>query len=173
MWPHMKILHSVSSFVLLAQSFVLGACGAQPTGDAQNPPTESAAALSAWLDKGEYKNWKCEASANTKTEGDAAIHVHGMTRVCSNDVLANGTAPWAKGAASVKEIWKDGAIVGLDAYVKTKADSEAGQSFYYYNGTPESVGTGGAGRSECSTCHSAAGSDAAHPGAGDFVYTRG
>src|SRR5688572_26411367 len=110
----------MKNFILL----FLVACGTPPASDnKQLPPTSSATDLAKWLDAGHYKSWHCELEASAKTFGASAIHVHGVTRVCSNDTLAAGTAPWASGSAAVKEIWSGGVVTGLDAYVKTQADS--------------------------------------------------
>lgn len=166
----------------------VSACGTAPgtaanvpqntaTDDKELPPTNSAAATRQWLEAGFYKQWKCEAEPNTKTAGDPAIHAHGVNRVCVNDKLAKTPSPgtsgaWPVGVAAVKEVYQGSAIKTLYLEVKVQPNSDGGQGWYWYNAAPGSDGTGGVGRASCTGCHSAAASDAEHPGAGDFVYSR-
>lgn len=140
--------------------------------DPQVPPTE-AVAMQAWLAAGYYLDWVCEEEPNAKTEGAEAIHVHGArTRVCANVMLASSPAPggdgeFPAGAAAVKEVYdEDDALIATVVSVKTAAESDNGNNWYWYGG-PEAEGYGFAG---CTGCHSAAASDEDHPGAGDFVY---
>jgi len=100
----------------------LAACGTTSmntnTHDPEQPPTTSAADVSAWLAKGYYKQWKCEAAPSKKTDGDAAIHVHGTNRVCVNASLAAAASPgasgaWPQGVAAVKEIYSGDTITRL------------------------------------------------------------
>lgn len=141
--------------------------------DPQVPPGNAkgmAAWLAAWEEEGWESEWSCEATPTAKTDGAAAIHVHndsdGKNRVCSNQALANAEAgsELPKGAAGVK-------FVGDKIYVtvKVEADSDEGNGWYWYapGGSPEGVGI-----AECTGCHAAAGSDADHPGFGDFAYFR-
>jgi hypothetical protein len=160
----------------------LAACGMQSGSsnpdDPQIPPTASVAAMSAWLSAGHYKAWQCEAVATEKTAGDASIHVHGINRVCVNDLLAQTPSPgatgaWPAGVAAVKEVYSGTTLKTLYAEVKLDAQSNGGAGWYWYNGSPGSDGSGAKGRSECTGCHQDAASDAGHPGAGDFVYSRG
>ena len=167
-----RILHMRTTLV-----FLMAACGGpesnsnpNPSSDPQSAPT-SAAALSAWLQTGVYKQWHCENQASEKTGGDPAIHVHGVNRVCVNDAVSNGAKPYAAGATTVKEVHTGGAVTKLYVAVKTQADSAGGQGWYWYDGAPGETGNGSNGRVACVGCHSAAGADANHPGPGDFVYT--
>lgn len=140
--------------------------------DPQLPPT-NADAMGRWLAMGYYLDWVCETEPNSKTDGASAIHVHGAaTRVCTNVLLAASVAPgtsgqFPAGVAAVKEVFDaDQELVATVVSVKTKADSAAGDNWYWYGG-PETEGLGLAG---CKGCHGAAASDDDHPGAGDFVY---
>ena len=140
----------------------------QETDEENLPPTADREAVTAWLDAGHYESWDCEAEPTEKTSGDPAIHVHGINRVCSNPRLASATlseGEWPAGIASVKEIYDGDTITSRDVYVKVTQTNE-GLGFFYYGGA-STVGFGAPG---CIGCHSAAGSDAGHPGAGDFVY---
>jgi hypothetical protein len=140
----------------------------QETDEENLPPTGDREAVTAWLDAGHYEGWDCEAEPTLKTAGDPAIHVHDINRVCSNPRLASATlsdGEWPAGIASVKEIYDGDTLTSRDVYVKVTQTNE-GLGFFYYGGA-RTVGFGAPG---CISCHSAAGSDADHPGAGDFVY---
>jgi hypothetical protein len=140
----------------------------QETDEENLPPTGAREAVTAWLDAGHYEGWNCEAEPTLKTSGDPAIHVHDINRVCSNPRLASATlsdGEWPAGIASVKEIYDGDTLTSRDVYVKVTQTNE-GLGFFYYGGA-RTVGFGAPG---CIGCHSAAGSDADHPGAGDFVY---
>jgi hypothetical protein len=150
-----------------------GATGGAAVFDAQTPPTDPAT-LEAWLDEGFYQDWACEPEPNTKTEGAAAIHVHGdATRVCTNILLAasalNSEGEFPVGAASVKEVYDErGALSARVVSVKTAPESDGGEGWFWY-AAPD---TAGHGLAACTGCHAAAAVDADHPGAGDFVYFR-
>lgn len=137
--------------------------------DPQLPPLNAAGA-ELWLQQKFYEAWACEEQPNAKTDGAAAIHVHGdKTRVCSNDLLAASSpeAEFPEGVASVKEVYDgDGKLAVTVLSVKGHADSDGGQGWFWYE--PPSLA--GFGVAACTGCHQAAGSDADHPGAGDFVY---
>ncbi len=178
-----------AAIAFLMSFSLLGACGDdepaggeagedQASGDAtvldpQVPPS-NAAGMVAWLAAWEKEDWEaewsCEAMPTAKTDGAAAIHVHndadGKNRVCSNEQLASAAAgsELPKGAAAVK-------VVGDKVYVTVKvdADSDEGNGWYWYapGGSPE-----GRGLDACTGCHAAAGTDADHPGFGDYVYFR-
>ncbi len=158
-------------------------------GDAQNP-AQGAAEVEAWLAKGQYKAWHCEAAVHAARSPSP----HGFNRICSNDVLsaaATGTGPWPKGAAAVKELYAsatDTTPVGYAVYAKTAADSAAGANWYWYERVPadstaphdangvvaDGLGASGPANTICVGCHAGAGSDAAHtpsPGGRDEVYT--
>lgn len=189
-----------SSFVMRAAAlaagttlaFVLAACGGETGGNtggsggtggggavSQTPP-QGEAAVKAWLAGGDYQKWHCETA-----EHDARTpSPHGVNRICSNDALAAASAPFPQGSAAVKELWDKagGTIIGYAVYLKLAADSGGGANWYWYEDNPTlnppggvvADGTGDSGNPKdvCVGCHVAAGSDAAHPGAGDFVYTQ-
>lgn len=155
-------------------------CGPSSTskdvGDSQTPPT-TAPETSAWLSAGHYLSWKCENAPSEKTAGNASIHVHGRNRICVNQKLEEATSPgangaWPSGVAAVKEVYQGDDIATLYVEAKIQADSANGDGWYWYNGAPGANGTGATGRPECVGCHRAAGSDAEHPGPGDYVYTK-
>lgn len=143
-----------------------------PTLDKQFPPTSSEQ-METWLAAGHYTSWKCEPKPTKKSDGAAAIHAHGgMNRVCTNALLASSSADgqeFPKGVASVKELYDaSGKRTGTAVTVKVDAQSDGGKGWYYWEGQA----IAGRGIAGCAGCHSAAGSDADHPGAGDFVYFR-
>ncbi|HEX2670132.1 MAG TPA: hypothetical protein VHM25_04630 [Polyangiaceae bacterium] len=145
----------------------------QVTDQADLPPI-GAIRAQAWLYQKAYADWTCEDEPSDKTFGAAAIHVHGRNRICSNARLAtaqmNG-GQWPAGAAAVKELYEPGdagAMTGALLYLKVAADSQGGDGWYWYAGAEAE----GFGEAACTGCHSVAGSDEAHAGAGDFVYAR-
>ncbi len=138
--------------------------------DPQVPPA-SKAEMAAWLDafkaEGWESAWVCEPTATDKLDGAAAIHVHGKSnRVCSNQLLATAApgSPVPLGAAGLKFVGD-----GIYVEVKVQADSADGQGWFWYSpgGTVAERGA-----MDCVGCHGAAGSDADHPGLGDYVYFR-
>jgi hypothetical protein len=141
-----------------------------------------AEALQSWLASGAYKNWHCEPATHTARSPSP----HNVDRVCSNDVIASnaaGSGAWPEGAAAVKELYAtamDTTPGGYAVYLKTQADSAGGAGWYYYGALTaggsvvDGMGTDPTVMSQCTSCHLAAGSDAAHtPSAGgrDEVYT--
>lgn len=134
-------------------------------GDAQTPPT-GAAALNAWLAKGDYKAWACESGPMSARPNGA----HGRNRVCSNKLTQMNTGgEYAVDAASVKELYGSGdQITGYAVSRHIKAGKTA-DSWYWFEITGGSVVADGAGVGVCNGCHSAAGSDATHQGH-DYVY---
>ena len=154
---------------------------ASDAGSSQTPPI-GASAVTAWLASGVYKSWHCESAVHTARSPSP----HNVDRVCSNDVIANnaaGSGPWPEGAAAVKELYASTSATtpgGYAVYLKTQADSANGANWYYYGsltagGAPvDGMGTDPTVMSQCTSCHLAAGSDAAHtptPGGRDEVYT--
>ncbi|HMI92137.1 MAG TPA: hypothetical protein VK509_12265 [Polyangiales bacterium] len=141
--------------------------------DPQRPPTDTKR-VEAWLARGFYKDWVCEDEPTAKTDGAPAIHAHGgKSFVCTNALLAQterkGGEEYPEGVASVKEILDSAGKLTLTAVaVKIAAKSGGGKGWYWYEGARYS----GVGVSTCTGCHSAAGADPDHPGAGDYVYFR-
>jgi hypothetical protein len=137
--------------------------------DEEELPPIDGSAMQAWLEAGHYLDWDCESTPGRKTDGAAAIHVHGNNRVCTNARLAaaSGEGEFPAGSASVKEIYSGENISSYDVYVKVAAESADGAGWFWYGGSADSSGFG---LSACTGCHSAAGTDADHPGAGDYVY---
>jgi cytochrome c553 len=148
-----------------------GTMGTDTGLDAQLPPSD-AEAMQKWLAAGLYKDWVCESEPSAKTEGAAAIHVHGgKSRVCTNVRLAasktSGRREFPRGAASVKELYDDmDKLVATAVSVKVDDTSAGGQGWYWWEGAE----TSGKGITACAGCHGAAGSDSDHAGAGDYVY---
>jgi hypothetical protein len=160
----------------------------QPGND-QTPP-QGAAAVEAWLTQGSYKAWQCESDIHESRNPSP----HGYNRICSNDVIAanaGGEDDWPQGAAAVKELYATADAkepVGFAVYLKTAAESDGGDNWYWYERVPldsaaphdangvvaDGLGDRGPEKAICVSCHVAAGNDAAHtPSAGgrDQVYT--
>jgi hypothetical protein len=93
-----------------------------------------------------------------------------------------GDGPWPKGAAAVKELYRsadDTEPMGYAVELKVADDSAGGAGWYWYerigtDAVADGLGDSGAPKSICVSCHTAAGSDAAHTPTEygrDFVYT--
>lgn len=155
----------------------------------QIPPL-GAANVEAWLETGAYEDWHCEPDVHESRPPSP----HGYNRICSNDAIADaasGSDEWPKGAAAVKELYASESAErpsGFAVYVKTEEDSADGANWYWYERLPPSgasadepgqlvadgMGDSGPAKTICVSCHTAAGTDAAHtPSAGgrDQVYT--
>jgi hypothetical protein len=139
-------------------------------------------AIQSWLASGVYKTWHCEPAAHTARSPSP----HNFDRVCSNDVIANNataSGAWPEGASAVKELYNaatDTTPGGYAVYLKTQADSAGGAGWYYYGSLTaggaivDGMGNDPSIMAQCTGCHLAAGSDAAHtpsPGGRDEVYT--
>ena len=182
---------------LFALTF-FAACGAAPAdaglGDeTQVPPTSGATAVEAWLQKGLYKSWHCEA----KNHAARSPSPHGINRICNNAKLTAqpvGAGEYPVGAAAVKELYDadGGSIIGYAVEVHISAGKETSNWYWYErnptlgapakngsaglvaDGVGPNEGTAGSGTEQiCTGCHRAAGSDSAHltTDSHDFVYT--
>jgi hypothetical protein len=197
----MKPVTLAVRFCYFGAAWLLAACGStdgtSDVGTGSHPivkgsaqmPAMGASEMTAWLQGGDYLNWKCEPAVHEARSPSP----HGFNRICSNDVLAQSTAgstAWPSGAAAVKELHASltDAPVGYAVYAKTKSDSEGGASWYWYEIVPrdsaaphdskgvvaDGLGDGGPAKEICVGCHAAAGSDAKHTpsvGGRDQVYT--
>lgn len=162
---------------------------AEVSGDPQLPP-KGAQAIEAWLKTGAYKSWSCEPSVHESRDPSP----HGFNRICSNALIsdnAKGGEDWPEGAAAVKELYASAdakSPVGYAVYLKTAADSDGGNHWYWYERVPldsaaphdakgtvaDGMGDSGPAKAICVGCHVAAGSDKAHTpseGGRDQVYT--
>lgn len=182
----MKLVSLVSLVGLLV------ACSTDPSSssDAQTPPTSGRTDVETWLTAASYKTWTCEPAIHASR----APSPHGFNKICSNQVIASNTsatAPWAKGAAAVKELYDSVTAttpIGYAVYLKTDADSANGANWYWYERVPlnseaphdgngvvaDGHGDSGPAKAICVGCHMGAGMDAMHtptPGSHDEVYT--
>lgn len=166
-----------------------GDASATAASNAQTPPVTVGADVESWLAAGAYTRWHCEAAPHASRDPSP----HGINRICSNDLAHGftGTGERPEGTAAVKELYDAAGktVVGYAVYVKTKAASEGGKAWYWYERVPsdsaaphdakgvvaDGLGATGTANSICVGCHAAAGSDAAHtpsPGGSDEVYTQ-
>lgn len=152
-----------------------GSGGSTGSGTSAGELPQGAADVEAWIEKGTYKSWHCEAAKHEARPPSP----HAYNLICSNNIISTNAegAAYPKGAAAVKELWgKEGkGIVGYAYYLKIQAESADGNGWYYYEKNPEikpdTLVADGVGVDGCVGCHSAAGSDAAH-GGHDYVYTQ-
>lgn len=119
-------------------------------------PTE-AEALLAFLQAGAYRDFPHE-SAPHPSQGP-----HGSVQTYLDPTLAGsleaGAATHPVGAAAVKELYQGGELSGWAVYVKTQADSDGGNGFYWYEvfstTDPTRIGADGVGVPLCVGCHQA------------------
>lgn len=126
----------------------------------QLPDTGDEATVNAWIAKGDYKQWKCEAAPHAARPPGA----HGRNRICSNKLLSeHGAGEYPVGAAGVKEIYDNASsnIVGYAMYRKMAAG--AGEAWYWFETLDDGglvangLGNAGVARTVCVKCHRDAG----------------
>jgi hypothetical protein len=137
-------------------SAAMGAVG-ETDNDAR--PNDYGRKLFAWLQKGGYRSYTAEASPHPSSSGPA---VHGDVRTFMNDTLDQslraGAAEHPIGSIAVKELHKEGKLIGWAAAIKARADDGQGNGWYWYenlstteSGSPVAAGIG---HQLCVGCHS-------------------
>jgi hypothetical protein len=112
--------------------------GAMVDGDPQVPPMGQKP-IEAWLKAGYYQAWACEKDIfpPRKDPATGLNGSHGFHRICSNDqLIASTSGPYPVGAASVKELYRDGKAYGFAVGLKV-APGLGNHTWYWY----ERVGT--------------------------------
>jgi hypothetical protein len=140
---------------------MLAACAAEPsdpepgTPDAPEPlagdqtPPVGHAELVPWLATGVYKSWACEPEAHPARPPGA----HGSNRICSNTLLsATASGAYPVGAASVKELVRNGEVTGYAVMRKLEDGTEANR-WYWYEAFGTSVVADGRSPGICTGCH--------------------
>lgn len=137
-------------FVLL-----LSACVTEsPVSDVSEPtdpelPPEGDVALRAWLAEGHFLAWACEPEPHPARPPGA----HGSSRVCNNAALsASLDGAFPVGAAAVKELYSDGALVGYAVSRKLALDATRA-SWYWYEAYGDRVVADARGAGLCASCH--------------------
>ncbi len=127
--------------------------------DDQSPPVAHVE-LVPWLADGAYQTWACEPEAHPARPPGA----HGSNRICSNELLSGSTdGRYPIGAASVKELVRDGEVTGF-AVMRKLADTGASNDWYWYEAFGDTVLAEGRSPNGCTGCHSGA--------PRDFIFTR-
>lgn len=130
-----------------------------PAIDDQSPPITHAE-MGPWLADGAYLTWACEPDPHPARPPGA----HGENRICSNDLLSATTdGAYPIGAATVKELYRNGAIGGY-AVMRKLANTGAATDWYWYELIGTSVVADGRSPGVCTGCHGSA--------PRDFIYTR-
>ncbi len=118
-------------------------------------PTEPAALLT-WLEDGNYSGWPAESAVHASTGSSP----HGPVKIFINQALsdsltANNTEH-PEGVAAVKELYDADMVtpIGWSVYVKTQADSDGGNGWYWYDYQNGAVNMEGQGLGGCVGCHS-------------------
>jgi hypothetical protein len=152
-----NVMHA-SRFVLLVTVFLLAACGSGDSpcasgfscaGDAQTPATGKLSDIDAWIARGDYKQWKCEADPHDARPKSP----HSKNRICSNTKLSeNATDNYPVGAATVKELYQGSDITGYAIMLKIKAGT-GGDSWYWFERLGGSTPANGPDDSTCTGCH--------------------
>ena len=114
-------------------------------------------ALFPYLQAGGYKDFVHEAEAHP------SLGPHDNVKTYLNPILARsvevGNSVHPVNAAAVKELYKEGRMYGWAAIVKTQADSDNGQGWYWYEvlSTTDrtNLAADGNGDPFCAGCHSA------------------
>ena len=109
------------------------------TGSLQPPPKmdmkpgmvpASKDALFAFLQSGEYKSWAHESEVHKSRGPHFDVQTY-INPALENSLMAqNKSHP--KGAASIKEMYKEGSPTGWAVSVKTQANSDNGKGWYWY-----------------------------------------
>lgn len=130
------------------------------TGNVAELPPRGDEALTGWLAGGHYLSWACETEAHPARSPSA----HDANRICSNAALsASETGPFPASAASVKELYSGGSLIGYAVARKLTAGIERA-SWYWYERIGTNVVADSAGAALCAGCHE----DAPR----DHVFTR-
>lgn len=152
-------------------SLLLPACGDPMGGQApslmlpveQTPATASIAEIDAWLARGYYKQWRCQATPMNKRSPSAHT---AKTRTCNNTVLLASAGPgeFPIGAASVKELYDgDGRLEGYAVSLRVRTGA-GGENWFWFerNGSGDGgvpafgLGDQNNPRNVCVGCHAAA-----------------
>ena len=134
--------------------------GEDTSGDAEcsraDVPMEQAA-LVAWLEAGDYRDWIGEPAPHAST-GPHFGSVRTFVDACLADSLDAGAAEHPVGAASVKELYGNGdSVRGWAVMVKVAADA-ADDGWYWFEIYDGSIYADAVGPALCTNCH-AGGSD--------------
>jgi len=118
-------------------------------------PTNSAELL-PWLEANSYSSWTAESDVHASTGP------HGEVRTYINANLETslmGGGDHSEGAASVKELYSGGTLIGWAVMVKIQADSDGGNGWYWYEKLNDDVIADGNGDGTCTGCHSSGSAD--------------
>lgn len=156
-----KSLSAIALLSLTAVSFIYFA-----NSHAQSSPPAEGAQLFEWLSEGNYKEWSRETEMHPSAGPHPTTVIAYFNSILDQSMSA-GADSHPEGAAAVKELYNaDGVLSGWAVSIKTAADSQAGQGWYWYEilGTnPDSrVVANANGVPLCFGCHT--------PGK-DFVLT--
>lgn len=118
----------------------------------------SGADIFPWLQAKEYANFAAESGQHAST-GPHGGNVRTFLNPILFDALSSGSTNFPVGTAAVKELWGNGSkLLGWAVFVKTQADSAAGNGFYWYEvysaTDPSNPVADGNGVGLCSGCHS-------------------
>jgi hypothetical protein len=141
-----------ASALVLASVAALAACGDvenafdDDPNDPQLPP-RGMSAIEPWLAARYHHGWSCEPMPR----GPMGVSPHGLTRVCSNAVLAASTDSQVPiGSATVKEIYDGETLRGHAVSRKVTDDGLAGWYWYEYQ---RFVHADGMNEGSCPGCH--------------------
>lgn len=147
---HLALL-SISA--LLCSMLLVGASA--QTGEVDPAVPATADELYPYLQGGTYQTFSAESAPH------ASAGPHGQVRTFINSILegslAAGDASHPVGSAAVKEMYSGDALVGWAVYVKTQAETDGGNGYYWYEVSsttdPTRVVAEGNGAPVCISCH--------------------
>lgn len=111
-----------------------------------------------WLADRNYRNFKSDARVHPSSSGPA---VHGDVKIFFNDKLATSMEQGSKshpvGSLSVKELYKEGELIGWALALKSKEDDGKGNGWYWYEllstTDPSNPVAASLGNVNCTGCH--------------------
>jgi cytochrome c553 len=133
----------------------MGAVGGQSDGVKHDEYSDK---LFAWLKTGAYKKFKAESAVHPSS----AFSSHGDVRIFVNEKLAASMEAGGKehpvGSVAVKELYKDGGLIGWATAVKAKEGAKGNGWHWYENTSTENNDkpvAAALGAGKCVGCHSA------------------
>ena len=154
-------LASALSAPLLAADVALVNCPVVSPGEVPIAVPTTDGELSQFLHAGSYRSFPGEPAVHPST-GPHGGGVRTYLNPSLQASLVGGSAQHPVGAAAVKELYDDDALIGWAVLVKVQEDGPEDQRYYWFEELNNKVVISGRDKSVCTNCHS---------GGVDFVLT--